>query len=1002
MYRVRKLNTLVATLPTMLLMAGLQANPASALDLLISGVIDGPLSGGVPKAVEVYVVSDIPDLSLYGLGAANNGGGSDGEEFTFPAGAASAGEFIYIATEFTGFTAFFGFSPDYTSNAASINGDDAIELFHNGVVADVFGDINVDGSGQPWEYQDGWAYRVNNTGPDGPIFILPSWTFSGPNALDGESTNTTAANPFPLGSYTMALGDVAPTVRSTSPVDGADNVAVDADIDITFSEAVTAAGNWFDITCSTSGAHTGAVSSGDSTTYRIDPDADFIAGDSCIVTVFAVQVADRDGLPDNMAADFSFSFDVPSPPPLVFIHDVQGAGASSPYANPDQAVIIEGIVTGDFQSGDADAQSNLRGFYVQEEDADADADQLTSEGIFVFDGATPLDVNVGDQVRVAGTATEFFGETQISASAVTIIGSGLVGATAVALPTAAALLNSNGEYIADLERYEGMLVTFPDLLTVTELFNLDRFGELQLAQGGRFVQYTNDNTPDAGGLSAHLQDIGKRSIMLDDGLTLQNPDPIRYPAPGLPNMVGASVRAGDSVVGLTGNIRFSRSSGGSGEETYRLMPTAEPVFVVDNLRPTSAPDVGGSLSVASFNVLNYFTTLDGNGPICGPAMSQGCRGADNQLEFDRQRAKLLTALLALNADIVGLVEIENNDSAALQSLVDGLNAAGGGDSYDFIDTGTIGSDAIRVGFIYKAATVTPFGGYAVLDSSVDPLFLDTKNRPVLAQSFQEKASAGVFTVAVNHLKSKGSPCNDVGDPNAGDGQGNCNGTRTDAAVALANWLATDPTGSNDTDFLIMGDLNSYMKEDPIVAIENAGYINLLTDFVGQQAYSFLFDGQVGALDHALGSPDLAGQVSGVAQWQINADEADAIDYNFDFGRNVDIFDGTIPNRASDHDPIIVGLDLAGDLDNDGVPNDVDVCPMTPSGEAVDPNTGCSLTQVVPCDGPAATTRGWRNHGEYVSAVARSAKDFVALGLISNKDKGSIISSAAKSSCGHKP
>ena len=639
------------------------ANPASA-QLVISGVVDGPLTGGTPKAIEVYVVSNIVDLSIYGLGSANNGGGSDGEEFTFPAGAANAGQFIYVASEASQFEAFFGFSPDYSSNAASINGDDAIELFKDGNVIDVFGDINVDGNGEPWEYLDGWAYRSNGTGPDGSFFELGNWTFSGPNALDGETTNGTAATPFPIGTFSAAMGDQPPTVSRTNPANGADDVSEDADIEITFNEAVTVSGTWFEIACNSSGPHSGVVSSGDDTTYLIDPDSDFVAGDSCTVTVFATQVEDQDGSPDNMVGDFLFSFEIPLPPPLVLIHEVQGAGDSSPYNG--QAVTVEGIVTGDFQDGDADEQSNLRGFYVQEEDSDADADPLTSEGIFVFDGSAPLDLNVGDQVRVTGTTTEFFGETQISASQVEIIGTGSVSVTAVALP-AAGVVFANNEYIPDLEQYEGMLVTFPDLLTVTELFNLDRFGELLLAQGGRFEQFTNNNAPDAAGLLAHQRDIASRSIMLDDGLTVQNPDPIRYPDPGLPNLVGASVRAGDSVVGLTGNIRYSRGSGGSGDETYRLMPTVEPVLVVDNPRPASAPNVGGSLRVASFNVLNYFTTLDGSGAICGPAMDQGCRGADNQDEFDRQQAKLVTALLALDADVVGLVELENNSAASLQS-----------------------------------------------------------------------------------------------------------------------------------------------------------------------------------------------------------------------------------------------------------------------------------------------------------------------------------------------
>lgn len=168
-------------------------------DLMITGIIDGPLTGGIPKAIEFYVLNDIPDLSIYGFGSANNGGGSEGQEYTF-SGSASAGDYIYIATETTGFTSFFGFAPTDTSFAASINGDDAIELFMNGMVVDVFGDINLSGTGQPWDYMDGWAYRVPGSLPDG-TFNVSDWTFSSPNALDGSTTNDGAATPFPLGTY---------------------------------------------------------------------------------------------------------------------------------------------------------------------------------------------------------------------------------------------------------------------------------------------------------------------------------------------------------------------------------------------------------------------------------------------------------------------------------------------------------------------------------------------------------------------------------------------------------------------------------------------------------------------------------------------------------------------------------------------------------------------------------------------------------------------------------
>ncbi len=167
----------------------------------ITGVVDGPLPGGSPKAIEVYVSSDIADLSLFGIGSANNGGGSDGEEFTFDSISVSAGTFLYVANNADDFFAFFGFAPDFVHSAANNNGDDAIELFENGNVIDTFGDINVDGTGQPWEYMDGWTYRTNGSGPDGVVFDIDSWTFSGINALDGATTNDTAKFPFPIGTW---------------------------------------------------------------------------------------------------------------------------------------------------------------------------------------------------------------------------------------------------------------------------------------------------------------------------------------------------------------------------------------------------------------------------------------------------------------------------------------------------------------------------------------------------------------------------------------------------------------------------------------------------------------------------------------------------------------------------------------------------------------------------------------------------------------------------------
>jgi predicted extracellular nuclease len=587
------------------------------------------------------------------------------------------------------------------------------------------------------------------------------------------------------------------------------------------------------------------------------------------------------------------------------IGSIQGGGTASPVAG--QRVTVTGIVTGDFQSGDGDDTRDLGGFFLQQADGDGDSDPATSDGVFVFDGNNPsVDVDAGDRVTVAGTVNEHFGETQISASRVVIDGSGSVSAVDVNLPASAIVENSDGVPVADLERYEGMLVRFPQSLTATAVHELERFGSVQVSQGGRLFQFTNSNRPDVGGYAAHRADIGSRRIHLDDGRRAEDVTPIRLLDAGA--VPGYSLRTGDVISGATGNLRFSRGSGPRGAEGWRLMPTLDPVFESTNPRP-SAPSVAGTLRIASFNVLNFFTTIDNGRPVCGPRSDQGCRGADKQQEFDRQLAKTTTALAMMDADIVGLMELENNASASLQQLVDALNDRLGAGTYAHVNTGTIGDDVIKTGFLYQTATVAPIGDYAVIDGSVNPGFRDDYNRPSLAQTFEQKGGGATLTIVVNHLKSKGSDCDDVSDPNTRDGQANCAATRTAAATAIAQWLATDPTASGDSDFLIVGDLNAYHFEDPLTALENAGYTNLSTRSGGSGAYSSIWDGQAGALDHALASPTLLPQVADAIDWHINADEPAALDYNLTKSRDAGLFDAATPYRTSDHDPVIIGLNL---------------------------------------------------------------------------------------------
>lgn len=588
-----------------------------------------------------------------------------------------------------------------------------------------------------------------------------------------------------------------------------------------------------------------------------------------------------------------------APAAMLKIHEVQGSGLASPEIG--NTVIIEGIVVGDFQDGASGVHGDLDGFFVQEEDADTDADAQTSEGIFVFDGSSPaVDVAIGDAVRVEGIVSEFFNLTEITSfNGVT------VSSTGNALPTAAVVTLPVAS-VDDFEAVEGMAVTFPQSLVISGYSDFDRFNEIDLTFM-RHLSPTAEFEPGALAVQA-AQDFLRHRITLDDGRTTQNSDPAIHPN-GLDFDLTNLFRGGDSVEDVSGVMHYAFNA-------YRIQPTQGANYSNDNLR-TDQPDfVGGSLKVASFNVLNYFTTLDdGVSPLCGPLQDQGCRGADDAEEFTRQRDKIISALMAIDADVVGLIEIENNtNDDAVIDLVDGLNVATAPGTYDYVSTGVIGSDVIKVAFIYRPASVSLVGGFAVLDSSVDARFNDNKNRPALAQTFSDDSTGGEFTVAVNHLKSKGANCNDVGDPDTGDGSGNCNLTRQTAAEALVDWLASDPTGGGSENLLIIGDLNAYDKESPIDAIRAAGYVDLVDSFLGEDAYSFVFGGQTGYLDHALANPEMNAAVTGVTVWHINADESDLIDYDTsNKAPTQQAIYAPDAFRSSDHDPVIIGLDVRGEI-----------------------------------------------------------------------------------------
>ncbi|HEY5798548.1 MAG TPA: ExeM/NucH family extracellular endonuclease, partial [Bosea sp. (in: a-proteobacteria)] len=613
--------------------------------------------------------------------------------------------------------------------------------------------------------------------------------------------------------------------------------------------------------------------------------------------------------------------------PITLISAVQGAGLASTMVG--QTVTVEAIVVGDFQNGDGDGARNLGGFWLQEEAADSDGNALTSEGIFVSYASLGVDVQVGDKVSVTGVVAESFGNTELNASSVTVVQAGAVAdvngmVAEIDLPSVGTQTASNGTHVANLEAYEGMLVRFTETLTITEQFNLDQFGEIRLTQGERPSSYTMENEASVSGYDAHLRDIASRSITFDDGRSTSNPNLDNTVVDGDYNAATAP-RMGDTITGLTGVLDYDFNQ-------FRVHAVENGPGINDvvseNPRPTTFPDVGGTLKVASFNVLNYFTTLD-NGQLTVNGFEP--RGAETQGEFDRQTSKLVNTILSMDVDVLGLMELENNfiegsSGNAIAQLVEELNTVSGSFKFDWVRPGQdfVGGDAIAVGFIYDVTSVrVSFGTEVAIldDSDVSAELLgqstlgrifngENTSRAAVAVTFEEIASGGEFTAVVNHLKSKGGSGTGE-DADIKDGNGGWNNQRELAAEALVEWLGTDPTGSNDEDVLILGDLNAYAKEDPIDVLVGAGYTDQ-----GAGNYGYVFDGQTGSLDHVMTNGSLSAQVTGVADWHINADEADANDYQLNFNadlttneRDPSIFNPDLIARVSDHDPIILGLDL---------------------------------------------------------------------------------------------
>ena len=885
---------------------------ATYTDLIITEYIEGSSNN---KAIEIFNgTGSAISLSGYSIQMFFNGSASAGLTINLT-GTVAAGD-VFVLAQASANAAILA-QADQTSSASWFNGDDALTLRLNGVVIDSIGQIGLDPGSE-------WGTGLISTA-DNTLRRLPSVGSGDTNTGDafdpslqwlGFATDTFGD----LGTFTPDASGAMPLVSITA----LDALAAEAGSDpgslrisrtgattealtISYSLAGTAATDDYNASPALSGSITLAAGQA-SADITITPVDDGLAEGNQTVQLTLLDAAAYD-LGTNTSATVTIADDDMTPTP---ISTIQGSGASSPLDG--QVVMVEAIVVGDFQGS-----TGLSGFFLQEEGADEDSDPATSEGLFIFQGSNTTAVNVGDIVRVTGTVDDFgngFSSlTELTAvTSVSVISSGqaLPAPVHVSLPTAT---------VAELEAFEGMRVAIDTQLTVTDTFTLGRFGEVLLSADGpgnqpgtdaRLDQFTQFNEPDVAGNAAYQALIAPRMLLLDDGRSVQNSDPITYGRGGLPLSASNTLRGGDTVSGLVGILddRFGTVDTGP----YRLQPTEAVDFQAINARTTN-PGVSGNLVVASFNVLNYF-----NGPTFPTS-----RGADSLIEFARQRDKIVSAIIGTGADVVGLLEIENDGyggGSAIQSLVDALNAKAGAGTYAFVNPGTpvLGGDAIAVGLLYKPTKVSAVGSPAILDSSVDFRFDSSQQRPSLAQTFRDSLTGELFTPVINHLKSKGSAANLPGDVDQGDGQGASNATRTLGAEALMDWLATDPTGQHDSDFLILGDLNAYAKEDPIQAIlagadgiaANADdFKNLLAD----SAYSYSFGGQWGALDHALGSGSLQSQVSGAAKWHINADEPTVLDYNVEAktaGQLVSLY-GADPYRSSDHDPVVIGLNLGRTL-----------------------------------------------------------------------------------------
>ncbi|EGN75381.1 Putative extracellular nuclease [Idiomarina sp. A28L] len=540
--------------------------------------------------------------------------------------------------------------------------------------------------------------------------------------------------------------------------------------------------------------------------------------------------------------------------------------------NEASNVTVNGVVHGVFQG-----EQQLQGFFIQGDTGAA----------FVQDSALIGDVTEGQRIQVTGNLDSYYGGWQLTnISDFANCGTGEISKVRVSLP-----LQQN----ETLDSYLFQRVTLEHPMVVIGHYQLARFGTLDIATERLWTAtQVKQPGPDA---SVRTTYNNARRLVLDDGSWVENPEQIRYPNGGL--SMANPVRSGDEITGIEGIlVRVGNS--------YHIQPVVEPTF--NSLNPrTGVPELPeGDLSVVAFNVLNYFNGDGQGGDFPTP------RGAETPEEFERQRAKTIATMIELNADIYALMEMENDgfgEFSALADLTRGLNSATEGSPYSFVsaDADKVGGDAITQAIIYRNDRVTPKGAAQWTEEGP----FSWGSRPPLLQNFSVNSSGKEIAVVANHFKSKGSCPRDSSNVNANqnDGQSCWNQLRVETAEALVAWLASNPKDLSHSNYIVLGDFNSYKMEDPLAALAGAGFPNL-ANYYDTDGYSYVFRGEQGSLDHVLVHDSIWGAVQGMAHWLINSDEPIAFQYDIDDKtewQQEHLYAPT-PFRSSDHDPIITIID----------------------------------------------------------------------------------------------